>query len=156
MTQICVHRQVSISPKDLYFCSHFPLHPTLSKHKSCVIYLLFGISHFIAPCIMLCLQWALHQDTLANTVAKVFSNSSDFNSGNDSAVDMHRHIQLIEKNQGSWPLQSDIFAISKKKHDSPNRPGYWLGSLQSLLHFLLIRPSFKGSPDLFVEVNEYI
>lgn len=63
---------------------------------------------------MLCPQWAFHQDMLANTVAKVFSNSSDFNSGDDSAVDMHRHIQLIKKNQGSRPLPSDTFAISQE------------------------------------------
>ena len=63
--------------------------------------LLFGISHFIAPCTMLYPQRAFHQDMLANTVAKVFPNSSDFNSGDDRAVGMRRHIQLIKKNQGS-------------------------------------------------------
>lgn len=66
-----------------------------------VIYFLLCISHFIAPCVMRCLQRALHQDMFTNTVAKVFPNSSDFNFGNDNAVDVHRHIEPIKKNWSS-------------------------------------------------------
>lgn len=157
VTQICVHRQVSITPTNLYFCPHLPLHPCLSKQKKHVIYFLFCISHFIPPCVMCCLQWALHQDMFTNTVAKVFPNSSDFNFGNDNAVDVHRHIEPIKKNWSSWPLQSDTFAISQEAWlNSHNRPGTWPGPLQSLVHSLFVRLSREGSPDLFVGANEYI
>lgn len=79
--------QVSMVFTNLYFCSLFPLHPSPSIHKSCVIYLFLDVFHFIDLCIMCCLQWAPHQDMFTNNVAKEFPNGSNSDFGDNNTVD---------------------------------------------------------------------
>lgn len=86
-TSMCAYTSKHSSHKSLLLLSLSLAYKSLQQ-KNCRIYLLFGIS-FIAPCIMLCLQWALHQDMFTNTVTKMFPSSLDFNSGDNNAVGIH-------------------------------------------------------------------
>lgn len=53
--------------------------------------------HFLDFCIILCQQWALHQDVCGQSVPK----GSDFNSEDNDIFDMYRHTKLLKKKQSS-------------------------------------------------------
>lgn len=156
--------------RDTNICAHTSKH---NSHKALLSLLLsfasksfqgysnlLALRHlflFIAPDIMLCLQWVFHQDMFTSLWPQCFKMVHILTLGTMTQLTWHAQAHQIDKEKSEFLTTAlrHIYDQPEAWLDLYNRPGTLPGSLESLGPFLFISQSSEGSTDLFVAANEY-